>query len=122
DPDFKQQCPDVTEEDLVQAVYAKLVNDPGTLERFEGGFDNSIFQYLGIIAINVVRDHFRLMLALKRPRVTFSLDQLTQEGDHALVDEGVDVTAPSPDAQRDVVTAQNQIEEVLQRLLKSLNG
>lgn len=122
DPDLKQQCPDVTEDDLVQAVYAKLVNDPGTLERFEGGFDNSIFQYLGIIAINVVRDHFRLILALKRPRVTFSLDQLTEEGDHALVDEGLDVAAPSPDAQRDVVTAQDEIEEVLQRLLKGRNG
>jgi RNA polymerase sigma factor (sigma-70 family) len=122
DPELKQQCPDVTDDDLVQAVYAKLLSDPGVLERFNGEFDNSIFQYLGIIATNVVRDHFRVVTALKRPRVTFSLDQLSAEGDHALADEGFDVTVPSPDAYRDIIVTQNEIEEVLRRLMKGRNG
>src|ERR1700754_3594728 len=80
-PDHKQQFPDGTMEDLIQAVYLKLTNDDtNALGRFEGEYDNSIFQYLGIIATNVVRDHFRVVLAQKRPRVPFSLDELSREG------------------------------------------
>jgi RNA polymerase sigma factor (sigma-70 family) len=122
DPELKQQNPDATEDDLVQAVYAKLVNDPGTLERFAGEFDNSIFQYLGIIATNVVRDHFRVVLALKRPRVTFSLDQLTSDSDQMLAKEGFDITSSSPDAQRDLTVTQAEIEEALGGILKGRNG
>jgi RNA polymerase sigma factor (sigma-70 family) len=123
DLDLKQQFPDGTTEDLIQAVYVKLVNDDGNaLERFEGEFDNSIYQYLGIIATNVVRDHFRVVLAQKRPRVTFSLDQLLDEGDHALASEGVEITAPSPDMQRDIRVTQDEIEEVLHRAIKGRNN
>jgi RNA polymerase sigma factor (sigma-70 family) len=123
DLDLKQQFPDGTMEDLIQAVYLKLVNDDGNaLERFEGEFDNSIYQYLGIIATNVVRDHFRVVLAQKRPRVTFSLDQLLDEGDHALASEGVEITAPSLDMQRDIRVTQDEIEEVLHRAIKGRNS
>jgi RNA polymerase sigma factor (sigma-70 family) len=123
DFDLKQQFPDGTMEDLVQAVYVKLVNDGGTaLGRFEGEYDNSIYQYLGIIATNVVRDHFRVVLAQKRPRVTLSLDQLMEEGDHAVASEGVDIAAPSPETQRDIRVAHKEIEEVLHRVIKGRNS
>ncbi|HEY9230550.1 MAG TPA: sigma-70 family RNA polymerase sigma factor [Blastocatellia bacterium] len=122
EPELKQQCPDVNEDDLVQVVYAKLVNDPGTLERFAGEFDNSIFQYLGIIATNVVRDHFRTLRAGKRPRVMFSLDQLTAEGDRGLLKEGLDPNVLSPDLQRDITVTQGEIEEVLYGIIKGRNG
>jgi RNA polymerase sigma factor (sigma-70 family) len=46
------------------------------LDRFQGEHENSIFQYLGIIAVNVVRDHFREARAQKRPKLSFSLDEL----------------------------------------------
>jgi RNA polymerase sigma factor (sigma-70 family) len=122
DLDLRQQLLDGTMEDLVQAVYVKLVNDDtGALGHFEGEFDNSIYQYIGMIATNVVRDHFRVVLAQKRPRLTFSLDQLSEEGDYALAKEGFDVTAPSPDMQRDLRVAQNEIEEVLQEVIKGRN-
>jgi RNA polymerase sigma factor (sigma-70 family) len=123
DIDLKQQFPDGTMEDLIQAVYVKLVNDDGNaLERFEGEYDNSIYQYLGIIATNVVRDHFRVVLAQKRPRVTLSFDQLMEEGDHAIANEGVEIAAPSPELQRDIRVTQNEIEEVLNRVIKGRNS
>jgi len=122
EPELRQQCPDVNEDDLVQAVYAKLVNDPGTLERFTGEFDNSIFQYLGVIATNVVRDHFRNVRAGKRPRVVYSLDQLTAEGDQGLIREGFNSAALSPRVYRDITVTQAEIEEVLQAEFKGRNG
>src|SRR3989442_1275788 len=75
----RAQFPDDLIDDLVQAVYMRLVEE-GTraLDRFEGEHENSIFRYLGIISINVVRDHFREAKAQKRPKVTFSLDELLE--------------------------------------------
>src|SRR5689334_15505818 len=80
DPTLKGQSLDGILEDLVQGVYVKLINDDaGALTRFEGAHENSIHQNLGMIAINVVRDHFRGVRASSRPRITFSLDQLSEE-------------------------------------------
>jgi RNA polymerase sigma factor (sigma-70 family) len=118
DPTLKGQSPDGILEDLVQGVYVKLINDDaGALTRFEGAHENSIHQYLGIIAINVVRDHFRR----NRPRRTVSLDQLLEEGDHALVREGIDNVAAPDSVDRRVAVAQDEIEELLRRVIKGRN-
>src|SRR5438128_3694029 len=109
-------------EDLMQGVYIKLINDDaGALTRFAGAHDHSIHQYLGIIATNVVRDHFRFMRSGNRPRFIFSLDQLSEEGDHALVREGIEVAVSSGPTDRSVTVAQDEIEELLRRVIKGRN-
>ena len=50
--------------------------------------------------------------------MTFSLDQLSEEGDYALVEEGFEISVPSPDMQRYITVTQSEIEEVLHRVLK----
>jgi RNA polymerase sigma factor (sigma-70 family) len=123
DADRKQQFSDDTIEDLVQAVYLKLISDhTSALERFAGEFERSIFQYLGIIATNVVRDHFREMLAQKRPRITVSLDQLLEDGDFALANEGGSMMSPPPDVQTGLSFALEEIEEVLRKVVRGRNG
>jgi RNA polymerase sigma factor (sigma-70 family) len=83
--DRREQFPDDTAEDLVQAVYCRLVdNRSQALQRFKGGHDNSIYRYLMMISVNVVRDHFREMKALKRPKITYSLDQILTTDSTAL--------------------------------------
>lgn len=77
--DRRPQFPDDLVDDLVQAVYMRLVEEGNrALKHFEGGRENSIYYYLGIISINVVRDHFREAKAYKRPKVSFSLDELLE--------------------------------------------
>lgn len=77
--DRRAQFPEDLIEDLVQVVYVRLVEEGNrALNRFEGEHENSIFQYLAIISINVVRDHFREGKALKRPKLSFSLDELME--------------------------------------------
>jgi RNA polymerase sigma factor (sigma-70 family) len=77
--DRRAQFPEDLIEDLVQAVYLRLVEEGNrALDRFQGGHENSIFQYLGIIAVNVVRDYFREARAQKRPKLSFSLDELLE--------------------------------------------
>jgi RNA polymerase sigma factor (sigma-70 family) len=87
--DRKPQFPEDLIEDLVQAVYVRLVEDHNrALDRFEGEYANSIFQYLSMISINVVRDYFREMRAQKRPKVSYSLDELLEtSGDGVLREE-----------------------------------
>ena len=64
-------------EDFAQAVYLRLIKeDRAALKNFKGDFDNSIFQYLLIIAINVVRDYYRESRAIKRPQIVCSLEDL----------------------------------------------
>lgn len=77
--DRRAQFPEDLTEDLVQLVYVRLVEEgKRALNRFEGQHENSIYQYLGIISINVVRDHFREAKAQKRPKISFSLDELLE--------------------------------------------
>ena len=77
DQDRKQQFSDESIEDLVQLVYCRLVGDASiALKRFEGAYENSIYKYLAMISKNVVRDHFREMEALKRPKISHSLSQI----------------------------------------------
>jgi RNA polymerase sigma factor (sigma-70 family) len=77
--DRRAQFPEDLIDDLVQVVYMRLVEEGNrALDRFEGEHENSIFQYLGIISVNVVRDHFREAKAQKRPKLSFSLDELLE--------------------------------------------
>ena len=77
DQDRKQQFSDESIEDLVQLVYCRLITEgSAALKRFEGAFENSIYKYLAMISKNVVRDHFREMEALKRPKISHSLSQI----------------------------------------------
>lgn len=92
--DRRAQFPEALIEDLVQVVYVRLVQEGNrALNRFEGEHDNSIFQYLGIISINVVRDHFREAKAQKRPKISFSLDELLENaGEGGMLKEAVSGT------------------------------
>lgn len=82
-------------DDLVQAVYLKLVQDNRqALRNFKNEFDPSIYSYLSVIAVNVVKDFFREANAVKRPNLAVSLDALLGEngdsilvGEHSRVDE-----------------------------------
>ena len=87
----RAQFPDDLIEDLVQTVYVRLVEEGNrALQRFEGEHKNSIYRYLGIISMNVVRDHFREAKAQKRPKVTFSLDELLDNsGDGGMLKDAI---------------------------------
>jgi RNA polymerase sigma-70 factor (ECF subfamily) len=88
--DRRPQFPDDAVDDLIQSVYTRLVEDRSrALKRFEGEHANSIYQYLGMISVNVVRDYFREAKAQKRPKISYSLDELLDTaGDGALMPEG----------------------------------
>lgn len=76
-------------EDLTQLVYCRLVEEQcRALKRFEGEHANSIYQYLAMISVNVVRDHFRETKAQKRPKISHSLEELLEGGDGVLRSEG----------------------------------
>jgi RNA polymerase sigma factor (sigma-70 family) len=119
--DRKPQFPDDLVEDLIQSVYQRLVEDRNrALQRFEGEHANSIYQYLGMISINVVRDHFRETRAAKRPKISVSLDQLLEtKGDAVVSDE------PWPGswsaATSDAQWSWTEIEEALRRAVRGKN-
>jgi RNA polymerase sigma factor (sigma-70 family) len=87
----RAQFPEDLIEDLVQTVYVRLIEEGHrALDRFEGEHENSIFRYLGIISMNVVRDYFREAKAQKRPKVSFSLDELLENtGDGGMLKETI---------------------------------
>src|SRR5437667_890778 len=89
--DRRAQFPEDLIDDLVQVVYMRLVEEGNrALDRFEGEHENSIFQYLGIISVNVVRDHFREAKAQKRPKLSFSLDELLDNsGDGGMLKDAI---------------------------------
>ncbi|MCI0409214.1 MAG: hypothetical protein L0191_11755, partial [Acidobacteria bacterium] len=62
-------------EDLTQEVYLKLLaGERRALGEFRGQSESSIYPYLASIAVNVVRDHFKKLRALKALPATLSLD------------------------------------------------
>lgn len=93
--DRRPQFPDDLIDDLVQAVYMRLIEEGNrALKQFEGSRENSIYYYLGMISINVVRDHFREAKAYKRPKVSFSLDELLEvAGEGGVLKDAVSSTA-----------------------------
>ena len=121
--DRRMQFPEDLVEDLIQAVYTKLVEDRNrALERFEGEYANSIYQYLGMISVNVVRDYFREIKAQKRPKVSYSLDQLLEStGDATLLNETVSGLDGRPGAAASGVFTIEEIERALKRAVTGRN-
>ncbi|MCI0485301.1 MAG: sigma-70 family RNA polymerase sigma factor [Blastocatellia bacterium] len=120
--DRKPQFLEDTIEDLVQAVYMRLIEDQNeALNRFEGKHDNSIYQYLGIISINVVRDHFREMMAKKRPKVSFSLDQLLEISDSPLLGENLSDIDGSPMSEASAYFTFDDVESALRKAVVGKN-
>jgi RNA polymerase sigma factor (sigma-70 family) len=119
----KPLLPEDLVDDLVQGVYLKLVEDGGrALERFEGEHDNSIYQYIAMIAVNVVRDHFREIRAQKRPKVSISLDQLIENGGEAALScRPVAGPAAQPVNGIGLTVASEEIDRVLNRVVKGKN-
>jgi RNA polymerase sigma factor (sigma-70 family) len=75
----RPQFRDDSIEDLVQTVYLRLIEDESrVLKAFHGQLENSISAYLSIISVNVVKDHFREIKAGKRPKISFSFDELLE--------------------------------------------
>jgi RNA polymerase sigma factor (sigma-70 family) len=129
------QDPDVVVEDLIQTVYVRLIEDQGrALHHFEAQDERQIFQYLSMIAINVVRDYFREMNAFKRPKISFSLDELLNDSDEpsdeASGHEREPAAGPSTDltigeieqALNNVVTGKNKDRDKLIFRLRYVEG
>lgn len=77
-------------EDLVQSVYFRLIDDNcRVLKAFHGELENSLPAYLTMISTNVVKDYFRRSKAGKRPKISFSLDELLETGGEGGVLSGV---------------------------------
>lgn len=115
--DRRPQFPDDLIDDLVQAVYIRLVDEGSrAIQSFEGEHDNSIFQYLSMIAVNVVRDYFREAKALKRPKVTYSLDELMENNGDGILNkaitsrlDGAPATSPAP------IITREELDRMLER-------
>ncbi len=120
--DRRPQFTDEHSEDLVQSVYAKLVEDDmRALRQFEGGHEDSIYQYLVMISVNVVRDLFRETKAQKRPKISYSLDQLLEDcGDIPLEDIVVGVDGLPIDKSQVSFTSE-EIERALNKAIRDKN-
>lgn len=116
----RPQFPDDQIDDLVQAVYVRLVEEGRrAIQSFAGEHDNSIYQYLSMIAVNVVRDHFREAKALKRPKVCFSLDELTEKvGDGILSSAVVSRLDGSPATNSSRTLTREELDEALERAVR----
>ena len=118
--DRGHQFRDDSIEDLVQSVYFRLIDDNcRVLKAFHGELENSLPAYLTMISRNVVKDHFRGIKAGKRPKISFSLDELMESGgDGGLLkglSSGIDGKPSGTTA------AEISIEEIDALLKKALN-
>lgn len=87
-------------EDLTQEVFLKLLEgERRALSRFRGRSEHSIYTYLNAIAINVVRDHFKKLRALKTPRAGTSLANLVsqEEVDGPSFEQAIVAEGPGPE-------------------------
>lgn len=119
--DRKPQFPEDVIDDLIQAVYMRLVEDQNrALSRFEGEYENSIYQYLAMISINVVRDHFREVHAKKRPKVSFSLDEILDSGS-GILDEKIKQMEGQASANSSTSLSFEDIERALNKAVSKKN-
>ncbi len=64
--------------DLVQDVYLKLlIKNCRALKEFKGEHENSIFTYLTVIAVNIVKNYLVRTKAKKRPQINGSMDDIS---------------------------------------------
>jgi RNA polymerase sigma factor (sigma-70 family) len=110
-------------EDLVQAVYMRMIrHDRHALTLFKGRYENSIYRYILIISINVVRDHFREVRALKRPNLMYSLDDLLSRGAEGLVGQEIEaeIFSTKADDSKKLLSAE-AIEDIFRQIVKWAN-
>lgn len=117
----RRQVSDPTQEfredlvdDLVQAVYVRILgeaNQPLSPHKP----DCHVHEYLSKLSSNVVRDYFRKAKAPKRPKVTFSLDELVEgRGDARARKEISKLVDPTPTSDRVLVT-RDELDHALQK-------
>jgi RNA polymerase sigma factor (sigma-70 family) len=120
DPDRTQQFRDDLVDDLVQAVYVRLFGK-GSRPLPSPRREYPLLQYLSIVSSNVVRDYFREFGALKRPKVTFSLDELLEgSGDPHARREVRELVDPTPTSDR-VLLARDEVDRALQQAVSPRN-
>lgn len=120
--DRRPQFTDEHSEDLVQSVYAKLVEDDmRALRQFEGSHEDSIYQYLVMISVNVVRDLFRETKAQKRPKISYSLDQLLEGGEGSMLDEVIAGLDGFPISRSNSAFTAEEIEKALNKAIRDKN-
>jgi RNA polymerase sigma factor (sigma-70 family) len=87
--------------DLSQEVFLKLLeSNRRALTRFRGKSEHSLHTYLHIIAVNLVRDHFKKLRAQKTPRASASISSLVQqelESDGPSYDQALVSDGPGPE-------------------------
>ena len=90
-------------EDLTQEIYYKLCDqDCRLLRNFEHRHENSIYGFLRVFSANVVRDHFKLVFAVKRG-----------PGQIVVVEEpGKLASMSGPDVIIDAVSQRMQLEKI----------
>jgi RNA polymerase sigma factor (sigma-70 family) len=110
-------------EDFAQAVYMRLIKDDcNALKNFKGNYENSIFQYLLIISINVVRDYYRELRAVKRPQIVCSLEDLLSKQSEALVFKELEaLSSERPTGESSKLLSTEIIDEIFARIVKWQN-
>lgn len=106
-----------TLDDFAAEVYAKLMeNDNHRIKEFNGIFENSIFNYLKIIAINVVLNGVRHDRAKKRPPAS---RRVPLQDDSPERPKNLAEILPSPEAlrQHELIELEDAIEFCLNRIL-----
>lgn len=107
-------------EDLVQEAYLKLLaGERRALAEFRGRSENSIYTYLASIAVNVVRDHFKKLRALKSPPAALSLDGPAFAADAPLeggrLGDAIAGPGPSPEELARAAEMRRRIEAAVDR-------
>jgi len=110
-------------EDLVQKVYIKLIEEGSrAIANFQGEHANSIYQYLQMISVNVVRDHYREKKAKKRPKVLYSLDEMMEvSGDSPAIEAIVSGIDGAPQTGSSPPVTLDEAESFLKRNLRGRN-
>jgi RNA polymerase sigma factor (sigma-70 family) len=119
-PDHQTAITEEHIEDFAQAVYIRLIKDDrAALRNFKGNFDNSIFQYLLIISINVVRDYYRELRAIKRPQIVCSLEDLLTKQSEILVFKELDALSSDATTEESAkLISAEIIDEIFAKIVK----
>ncbi|MDZ7362572.1 MAG: sigma-70 family RNA polymerase sigma factor [candidate division KSB1 bacterium] len=107
--------------DLVQDVYLKLVqNNCRALRNYKALNEDSIYQYLAIIARNAVRGYLTKVGAKKRRAKLISLDTPVagpQENENLRLIDVVPDAGPSPDASLEAQSEQQELDWLLEQIV-----